>query len=129
LTTVDLRLLEGDFAMWKLPPDAAAPELPHAAIVSLTRTANELSVVSPASEVPPDVPFESGWRCLEVAGPLAFELTGILASISVPLADKGIPIFVVSTFDTDYVLVRADDLSRACDTLESAGHTILDEPV
>lgn len=110
--------------MWKLPPDAPLPDLEGAGLRSVTRTAAELSVVAGADLAPEGVPVEAGWKCLEVAGPLAFEITGVLAAISAPLADAGVPIFVVSTFDTDYVLVHASDLGRARAALVGAGHCV-----
>jgi hypothetical protein len=61
---------------------------------------------------------------LEVQGPLEFELTGILAGISAPLAAAGVPIFAVSTFDTDYVLVHSAHLERAVEALKGAGHSV-----
>lgn len=67
---------------------------------------------------------ETGWRCLKVEGPLAFEMTGVLAAISAPLAHAEIAIFVVSTYDTDYLLVKAADLDRACTTLRDEGFVV-----
>jgi uncharacterized protein len=67
---------------------------------------------------------EAGWRCLKVLGPLDFSLTGILAALAAPLAAAGIPVFVVSTFDTDYLMVKAENLDRAGATLSGAGHRI-----
>ena len=119
-----LRLMAGEYAVWKLPPDTPAPQLSNGGFSSVTRTPTELSVVSATLEVPPEVEAESGWRCLEVAGPLSFELTGVLAGLSAPLAAAGIPIFVVSTHDTDYLLVKKRDLDRARTALEHAGHRL-----
>ena len=119
-----LQLMAGEYAVWKLPPDAPAPQLTNDAFSSVTRTPTELSVVSAAAAVPPEVEAETGWRCLEVAGPLSFELTGVLAGLSAPLAAAGIPIFVVSTYDTDYLLVKSRDLDRAKIALERAGHQV-----
>ncbi len=110
--------------MWKLAVDSVLPPFGDEPFLSVTRTAAELSVVGPAGQVPNGVPVETGWACLEVLGPLAFDLTGVLAGISAPLADAGVPIFVVSTFDTDYVLVRSAHLARAVEALEAAGHQV-----
>ena len=66
---------------------------------------------------------ESGWRMLEVEGPLPFEMTGVLSSIAAPLAAAGVSIFVVSTFDTDYVLVKEAALAAGLDALQAAGFT------
>lgn len=87
-------------------------------LVSVTRTAGELSVVCPEHRVPDGVRAERGWRAFKVDGPLDFAATGILAGLAVPLADAGIPIFAVSTFDTDTLLVRAADVERTVTTLE-----------
>jgi hypothetical protein len=91
---------------------------------SITWTANELSVVAADADVPHDLPCERGWRALKVAGPLDFGLTGILASLASPLADAGISLFAVSTYDTDYILLKEDRLHDALAVLQAAGHTI-----
>jgi len=124
LKSVSLRVLEGEFAVWKLPLDSVLPPLGDVPFLSITRTAAELSVVGPTVQVPDGVAVEAGWACLEVQGPLPFELTGVLAGISAPLAASGVPIFVVSTFDTDYVLVHSAHLERAVAALENAGHSV-----
>ena len=80
--------------------------------------------MSSSVDVPPGGVAEGGWRCLRVEGPLAFEMTGVLAALSGPLAEAGIPIFVISTFDTDYLLVKSGDLDRACATLANEGHVV-----
>ncbi len=121
---VDLQVLEGEYAVWKLPPDAPLPEFVDAPFFSVTSTPAELSVVAPAHRAPAGVPVEGGWSCLEVQGPLAFELTGVLAELSAPLAAAEIPIFVVSTFDTDYVLVRTAHFERAVEALRAGGHRV-----
>lgn len=77
-----------------------------------------------AEAVPEGVSHETGWRCLKVSGPLDFGLTGILASLAAPLAAAKIPIFAISTFDTDYVMVKAEHLARALEVLRAAGHRI-----
>jgi hypothetical protein len=94
------------------------------ALVSLTRTEQELSVVCREAAVPAEVQSERGWRALEVVGPLDFALTGILAALAGPLAAAGISIFALSTYDTDYVLVKATTLARAIAVLQAAGLTI-----
>ena len=120
-----LSVLPGAFAVCRLEPTETIPAaLLRVALVSITRTAEELSIVCPAEHAPPDARCESGWRCLKVHGPLPFSTTGILASLARPLADAGIPIFAVSTFDTDYVLVEEGQLPRAVDVLRGAGHEV-----
>ena len=124
MRAVELRVLDEQYAVWKLSADAEVPGNLHGRFVSVTRTANELSVVAPSHLAPEDVPIETGWSCFEVQGPLAFELTGILAAVSAPLAAAEIPIFAVSTFDTDYLLVRTVHLERAVTALRTAGHRV-----
>lgn len=114
-------------AVCGLAPDLPVPMwVPEEAdpLVSVTRTGDELSIVAPEAVVPEDVTVERGWRALSVRGPLEFSMTGVLASLSGPLADAGIPVFVVSTYDTDWLLVRDGDLDRAVDVLRAAGHHI-----
>ena len=91
---------------------------------SVTRTAEELSAVCEAAAVPPGVKAEGPWSVLAVRGPLDFNLKGVLAGLTTPLATADISIFAVSTYDTDYVLVRSPDLDRAVRALREAGHKI-----
>ena len=95
-------------------------------LCAVTRTIDELSVVCSEEAVPPEAPSERGWRALKVQGPLDFSLTGVLAALTVPLAAASIPIFALSTYDTDYVLVAARDLTRAAEALTQAGHSVVD---
>ena len=126
IRSMTLELLPGGYAVVRL--DAGEP-LPAWAgqgpFVSITRTDAELSVVCPQEAVPPAARAERGWRCLRVVGPLGFGVTGILASLAGPLASSGVSIFVVSTYDTDYLLVQERDLDRGVDALSRAGHTVL----
>ena len=78
----------------------------------------------PAAQVPPGTQAERDWRLLKVAGPFAFGTVGILASVTGPLARAGISLLAVATFDTDYVLVKAERLDDALRVLEAAGHTV-----
>jgi uncharacterized protein len=115
-----LKLLPGELAILQLPPEAATPQwLSFSAkpLVSVTHTENELSVVCPVSEVPAGTACEAGWRAFVVAGKMDFSAIGILASIVSPLAGAGISIFSISTFDTDYILVRMDALEKARNVL------------
>jgi len=122
-----LELLDGSYAVVRLEAGAAPPAWAAGGpFVSITRTEAELSVVCPEQAVPPDAQAERGWRCLRVAGPLGFGMTGILASLAGPLAASGVSIFVVSTYDTDYLLLQDRDLDRGTDALSRAGHTVTD---
>jgi hypothetical protein len=119
---MDLSVLPERLAICRLSASARVPswalEL-HETLISITRTADELSIVCPEAVVPPEVQVERGWRALKVPGPLPFELTGVLAGLATPLAAAGISIFAISTYDTDYVLVRAGDLERALAALQT----------
>src|SRR4051812_26318146 len=111
-----LRLLDGEVVVWRANLDAAGPTLSalRGPIVAVVRTAHELSGVCDADAAPADATvIEPGWAVLAVVGPLDLSLTGVLASISRPLADAGVSIFAVSTFDTDYILVRRADVATA----------------
>ena len=120
-----LELLAGSYAVVRLGAAEPVPAwVGDAPFVSVTRTEAELSVVCPQRAVPPGARAEPGWRCLRVQGPLGFGMTGVLASLAGPLAASGVSIFVVSTYDTDYLLVQERDLDRGVDALERAGHTV-----
>jgi uncharacterized protein len=121
-----LDLLPGPFAVVRLAPDA---EVPAWALVSRTlsavvRTAAELSILTDEGEVPPEQVAERGYRAFRVRGPLPFDLVGIFASITQPLAEASVAIFALSTYDTDYVLVKERDLEAARRALEVAGHRV-----
>lgn len=91
---------------------------------SITRTLEELSVVCAEQVIPEGITSEKGWRCLKVHGPLDFSLTGILSSLLHPLAKANISVFALSTYDTDYLLVKEADLERAKVVLLEAGHQV-----
>jgi uncharacterized protein len=93
---------------------------------SVTRTQDELSVVCPEDVVPESISRERGWRAFRLEGPFDLSMVGILASVASPLAAAGASIFAVSTFDTDYVLVREEQLDLAVDTLRASGHRVGD---
>lgn len=116
-----LTVLPHAFAIWKLPTAAPLPQVPFFAAI---RTDEELTLVTEEGFAPKGVPCERGWRGLKLAGPMDLTLTGVLASLAVPLAEAGIAIFVVSTFDTDYILVKEARLDDAIATLATAGHTV-----
>jgi len=120
-----LIVLSGEFAVARLAPSDAIPAwATEAPISSVTRTRDELSIVCAASHVPPQVAAERGWRCVRVAGTIDFAATGVLASIAGPLAAAGVSIFAISTYDTDYLLVREHVLSAAIAALTAAGHDL-----
>jgi hypothetical protein len=121
-------VLPGSFAICRLTPDAAVPEWATASkFFSITRTANELSIVGEQERVPAGVLSEGGWACIRLEGPFPFALTGVLAAILNPLARAGIAIFAVSTFDTDCILIQSDRLPSAEQALRQAGHERIPE--
>jgi hypothetical protein len=120
-----LLLLDGTFAVCKLGGDASLPPWATAGnFFSITRTADELSVVCCQDAVPDGIQCERGWRCLRVVGTIPFSVVGVLASLTAPLAKAGISVFALSTFDTDYLLVKENDLAVALAVLRRQGHTI-----
>jgi hypothetical protein len=120
-----LSLLPGRYGICRLDPAAPLPAWALAGpFWSVTRTADELSVVCDETGIPDGVRHAPGWRCLKVEGPLDFGLTGVLASLAVPLAEAGVSVFVVSTYDTDYLLVKEEDFSEAQRVLEAADHRV-----
>jgi hypothetical protein len=113
------------YAICRLEPEAEVPAWAAGkTFFTVSRTKNELSIVCEGQEVPEGIHAERERRLLQVEGTLAFSLTGILAAITVPLAEAAISIFAVSTYDTDYVLVKENDLENAIAVLEKAGHAI-----
>jgi hypothetical protein len=121
-----LTALAGSYSVCRLGPSATIPGwVPGGGFVSVTRTADELSIVCPAGNVPSGVRAETGWRVLQVQGPLDFALTGILAALATTLAGAGISLFAISTYDTDFILVK--DLVGAVKALRLAGHVVTGE--
>jgi len=123
--SITLDIVPGSYAICRLSPAATAPAwAAGGAFSSITRTATELSIVCASDDVPADVHAQRGYRAVAVRGPLDFSLIGVVAQLSTTLAAAAISIFVVSTYDTDYVLVRDADLDRAAAALRDAGHTV-----
>jgi hypothetical protein len=119
-------VLAGDLAVARLDPGAPLPAWaqPAGELHAVVHSPGELTVVCSAARVPEGVPAAGGWRALAVEGPLDFALTGVMASLAGPLAAAEVSIFAISTFDTDYVLVRADRLDDAVRALRAAGHEV-----
>lgn len=147
---LELHLLEGLYAVCQLEAEGAsipassgfvdsASEMPRLTLeasayipawalgegfVSISRSEEELTVVCRQNRVPSEVKAERDWRCLCLAGPFDFALTGVLASVLNPLAEAGVGIFAVSTFNTDYLLLKHHQLEQAVAALEQAGHVV-----
>jgi uncharacterized protein len=122
---LELSLLAERFAISRLAADSPIPEwATQGPFFSVTRTGDELSVVTELSLVPVGVQSQPGWRVLKVHGPFVLSEIGVLAALATPLADAKISLFAVSTFDTDYLLVASKALPAAIAALERAGHSI-----
>ncbi len=120
-----LSLLSATFAICRLEKGASLPPwIQTEPFFSLTGTPDELSLVCPVEPIPAEVQADRGWRCFKLHGPFPFSLVGILNSVTIPLAEANIGIFAVSTYDTDYVLVKEEHVQQAIATLSAAGHTI-----
>jgi len=122
-----LTLLPGRFAICRLSPQEPPPIwLNHQGnLVSITYTSDECSIVCPEDIVPQDVQAERGWKAVKVSGPLDFSLTGVLASLAMPLANVQIPLFALSTFNTDYLLIKETYIEHAQETLMQSGNTFV----
>ncbi len=120
-----LTILPGSFAVCRLSPGHEIPDWVRGnkTLLSVTYTEDELSIVCQSSLVPSHIQAEKEWVAVKVQGPLDFSLTGILVALAGPLAAGNIPIFAISTYDTDYILVKEQDVSRAKLILERDGHT------
>jgi hypothetical protein len=122
---LELTLLPKRFAISRLAADAPIPDwATRGSFFSVTRTGDELSIVSELSHVPVGVQSQPGWRVFKVHGPFVLSDIGVLSALAAPLAEAKISLFAVSTFDTDYLLVAAETLSAAITALDRAGHTI-----
>jgi len=121
----DLTVVPETLAIVRLSADATLPAwATQGAFFSVTRTRDELSIVCAAQQVPSDSAAETGWRALKVAGPFALSEVGVLAALAAPLAKASVSLFVLSTFDTDYLLVSEKQLVAAIAALRNAGHHI-----
>jgi uncharacterized protein len=110
----------------RLAPDAPVPDwAAKGDFNAISRTADELSVVCPAENIPKSFDPGPSWMCLRLEGPFPFSQTGVLLSFIAPLSNSGIPIFAISTYDTDYVLIRPEHRERAFDLLRGARHELL----
>ncbi len=125
MPALKLRIQPSLYAVCRLAASEAPPSwLGQEPWVSLTRSQDELSVICVEERVPPEVTAERGLRLIRFEGPFAFEATGVLASVAGPLAEAGIPVLAVSTYDTDYVLVKAERLPEAVRVLRRGGHDV-----
>lgn len=122
---LNLELLEGTFAVVHLQPEASVPAWARGgALWSITQTPDELSILCASERVPPGFRIEGPFKALKVQGPLDMAMVGVLAALADPLANAGLSIFALSTFDTDYVLVREADVEVALRALRLVGHQV-----
>jgi len=119
-----LRLLPETYSICQLDSQAPVPDWATGPFVSVTRTVEELSIVCPQRQVPDDVKSEDQWCCLRLAGPFPFSEVGVIAAVVAPLADSGVPVFVISTFNTDWLLIQKSFQEQAVSVLRTAQHDI-----
>lgn len=121
---MELRVLPERLSVCRLPADAPWPVPTGPGLFSATRTGNEVSVVCGEDSAPQGARIEPDWRAMEVAGPMEFSVIGVVSGLTAPLADVDVSVFVLSTYDTDYILVHAGALERAVEALRAAGHVV-----
>jgi len=120
-----LTILPDRYAICRLDATAEVPAWSNTGpLVSVSRTPDELSIVCLEANVPSGITFAPGWRILKCEGPLDYALSGIMASLAEPLADAGVPIFPVATYETDYILVKEQHLEAAINALTGYGHAV-----
>lgn len=117
------RALPGDYAVCRLTPDTEVPSWASGPFLNITYSADELAIICPSDRVPAEIRAERDWRVLKLVGPFPFTATGVLASITTPLAQAGISLLSIATYDTDYFLVKSAAFEQAVAVLVAAGHT------
>jgi hypothetical protein len=121
-----LTLLPEDYVICKLPPDTPVPAWAldqQVSFCSITRSLDELSIICPQALTPVEIGANTGWRCLKLNGPFGLDEPGVLASVVTPLAEAGLSVFAVATYDTDYLLVQKLDAAIAA--LENAACRVI----
>jgi hypothetical protein len=125
LPKLKFRKLAGTYAIVHLASSAAVPSWAmKGEFTSVTRTTDELSIICPTQNLPPDVTSSHRWISLKLEGPFPFSQTGVLLSFIEPLSTNHIPIFAISTYDTDYVLIQQEFLESSLKILTAGGHEI-----
>jgi hypothetical protein len=120
-----LKVLDVTLAICQLEPGSEVEEWSDGTgIFSVMRTDDEVTIVCSEELVPEGVKCSKGWKCIHIVGHFEFSEIGVLSQMVLPLAGAGVPIFVMSTFNTDYILVRKQDLQKASEALRTAGHDI-----
>lgn len=120
---MELRFLEKEFLICRLPSDSQVPDwVCRSKPYFIMHTAGSLSLVCEEQDIPLDFTVDDGWKCIEIMETMNLDTTGVLAKISKPLADAGISIFCLSTYETDFIFVREQNAARAHDVLVTAGY-------
>ncbi len=122
---MQLSIIEGNYTVHRLAADASSPVIPLSSFFNIVKTDEELSVVCLDSIDIDSEKSETDWALIKVEGPLEFSMTGVLAKFSTVLAEAKISIFVVSTFDTDYVMVKSETLNQAKKALTNNGYIFI----
>ncbi|MEK6266864.1 MAG: ACT domain-containing protein [Clostridium sp.] len=121
-----MKLLTERFGVCRLDKTELIPEwAKNSSFYSITKTLDELSIVCSQDNIPSNIKCERNWRTLKIEGPLDFSLIGILSSISTLLAQNGISIFAISTYDTDYILVKDKDIVNTINVLTKENYEII----
>jgi hypothetical protein len=125
---MNLIVYDGLFAICRLDPGDDVPSWSsESPFLSITRSRDELSIVCSQHVIPQTIRCSGNWRLLRIEGVLDLQLTGVLSNLLAPLAVAGVTVFVLSTFDTDYVMVPVQMLDRACGVMKAEGHRIFKE--
>ena len=120
-----LTSLEGDYAICQIDTQASIPQWASMGdLYSITRTQDELSIICLHEQIPEHISCQAGWRVLKIEGPFSFDEIGVLASLTAPLAAAQISLLTISTFDTDYIFIQAENYDQALRVLQSAGHQV-----
>jgi len=126
--TLSLKILPDRMAVCRFDPTVAVPDwIDQSGFYSITCTEHELTIVCAETLVARGTKSEIGWRCFKVEGSLDFSEIGIIFSLTQPLAENSVSVFVISTFDTDYFMVKEKDLAITVDVLTAAGHQVVIE--
>lgn len=122
---MNLEIVTGLYAIVRLEPNVEVPGwATGGTFTSVTRTGDELSLLCEQKKVPAGIKAERNFRCLKVKGPLAFSETGVLASLAEPIANAEVSLFALSTYETDYLFVKNEQIEAAIKALQNAGHEV-----
>jgi hypothetical protein len=127
---LDFKILKGDYSIYRLNKDSAVPDWTcDSEFYSITRTQEELSIICKHADVKrnDNIKIDNHWRILKIVGPLDLSLIGIIADISVLFKENQISIFTISTYDTDYILVKNQHIDKALTVLKNNGHKVFIE--